>query len=161
MLDTLIKGGTVVDGADSEGFVADTGLRDDRIVAVGRIDESARNTIGAGGLHVLPGFADIHTHYDGQMSWDPKFTPSIFHCVTTLLMGNCSGARRATRRGRFITPAAKHATKEARGFAFNPTGAPSCESEALLEMRDPFGYAAKTINEQSPRIFRQSRRNLR
>ena len=89
MLDTLIKGGTVIDGTGAEPFVADVGLRDGKITAVGKIDEPARKTIDATGLHVLPGFVDIHTHYDGQASWDETFAPSIYHGVTTVVMGNC------------------------------------------------------------------------
>jgi N-acyl-D-aspartate/D-glutamate deacylase len=89
MLDTLIKGGTVIDGSGVESFLADVGLRDGRIVSVGFIDEAARETVDARGLHVLPGFVDIHTHYDGQASWDETFSPSIYHGVTTVVMGNC------------------------------------------------------------------------
>ena len=89
MLDTLIRGGTVIDGTGADPFVADIGIQDGKIVAVGRIDATARETLDATGLHVLPGFIDIHTHYDGQASWDATFSPSIYHGVTTVVMGNC------------------------------------------------------------------------
>jgi N-acyl-D-aspartate/D-glutamate deacylase len=89
MLDTLIKGGIVVDGAGNEPVLADVGIRDGKIVLVGATDEPAKRTIDASGLHILPGFIDIHTHYDGQASWDETFAPSIYHGVTTLVMGNC------------------------------------------------------------------------
>jgi N-acyl-D-aspartate/D-glutamate deacylase len=89
MLDTLIKNGTVIDGTNNEPFKADIGIKNGVIVAVGSIDSPAKKVINAKGLHVLPGFVDIHTHYDGQASWDESFTPSIYHGVTTLVMGNC------------------------------------------------------------------------
>ena len=89
MLDLLFRGGTVVDGSGGEPFVADVGVCGDRIVAVGAIDEAAHETVDARGLWVTPGFVDIHTHYDGQITWDENFTPSIYHGVTTLVMGNC------------------------------------------------------------------------
>ncbi len=89
MLDLLIKGGTVVDGTGAEPFIADVGVRDSRIVGVGNISEAARETVDATGLWLTPGFVDIHTHYDGQVTWDANFTPSIYHGVTTLVMGNC------------------------------------------------------------------------
>ena len=89
MLDLLIKGATVVDGSGAEPFVADVGVREGRIVAVGAINEAALETVDAQGLWITPGFVDIHTHYDGQVTWDENFTPSIYHGVTTLVMGNC------------------------------------------------------------------------
>ncbi|MDW5444708.1 N-acyl-D-amino-acid deacylase family protein [Polaromonas sp. SM01] len=89
MLDLLIKGATVVDGSGAEPFVADVGVRAGRIVAVGAINEAAHETVDAQGLWLTPGFVDIHTHYDGQVTWDENFTPSIYHGVTTLVMGNC------------------------------------------------------------------------
>lgn len=89
MLDLLIRGATVVDGSGGEPFVADVGVRDGRIVEVGKITAAAREAVDAHGLWLTPGFVDIHTHYDGQVTWDANFTPSIYHGVTTLVMGNC------------------------------------------------------------------------
>ncbi len=89
MLDLLIKGGTVVDGSGAAPFVADVGVQGGRIVAIGDITAAARETVDAVGAWVMPGFVDIHTHYDGQASWDETFSPSIHHGVTTVVMGNC------------------------------------------------------------------------
>lgn len=89
MLDMLIKSGTVIDGTGADPVLADVGIRDGRVVAVGKLSDAAHRTIDADGAHVLPGFVDLHTHYDGQASWDETFVPSIYHGVTTLVMGNC------------------------------------------------------------------------
>jgi N-acyl-D-aspartate/D-glutamate deacylase len=89
MLDWLIKGGTVVDGTGDAPYVADVGVRGGRIVELGSINTPARQTLQAHGLWITPGFIDIHTHYDGQATWDDCFTPSIYHGVTTVVMGNC------------------------------------------------------------------------
>ena len=89
MLDCLIKNGTLVDGTGQKPFVADIGIQGGRISQIGQINESAEETIDATGLWVTPGFIDLHTHYDGQVTWDECFTPSIYHGVTTVVMGNC------------------------------------------------------------------------
>ena len=89
MLDWLIEGGTVVDGSGRPPATADVGVQGGRIVEVGRITRAARERVDAGGAWVTPGFVDIHTHYDGQATWDETFSPSIHHGVTTVVMGNC------------------------------------------------------------------------
>ena len=87
--DTLIKGGTLVDGSGSAPVTADLAIKDGVIAAIGRDLGSATETIDADGLLVTPGWVDIHTHYDGQVSWDPVLPLSLANGVTTLVMGNC------------------------------------------------------------------------
>jgi N-acyl-D-amino-acid deacylase len=90
MYDLIIKGGTIVDGSGVESYTGDVAIEGDRIVALGPILEGeARRVLDAAGLLVTPGWVDIHTHYDGQVTWDPYLTPSSWHGVTTLVMGNC------------------------------------------------------------------------
>jgi N-acyl-D-aspartate/D-glutamate deacylase len=88
-LDIVFKNATVVDGSGAAPFVADVGLLAGRIAQIGSINSAAAQTIDASGLWLTPGFIDIHTHYDGQVTWDNCFTPSIYHGVTTVVMGNC------------------------------------------------------------------------
>jgi N-acyl-D-aspartate/D-glutamate deacylase len=89
MHDLVIRGGTVVDGTGAPARTADVAVTDGRIAEVGEVDGSGRREIDADGLLVTPGFVDIHTHYDGQVTWDPLLTPSCWHGVTTVVMGNC------------------------------------------------------------------------
>lgn len=90
MFDLLIKGGLVVDGTGAAPVIADVAVRDGLVVEVAKdIAGPAKETVDAQGHWVTPGFVDIHTHYDGQVTWDQHFTPSVFHGVTTLVMGNC------------------------------------------------------------------------
>ncbi|WP_370651275.1 amidohydrolase family protein [Iamia sp. SCSIO 61187] len=89
MLDAVIRGGSIVDGSGAPPVRGDVGVRDGRIVAVGEVDEPARRVIDAEGCIVTPGWVDVHTHYDGQATWDDAFEPSASNGVTTLVMGNC------------------------------------------------------------------------
>jgi N-acyl-D-aspartate/D-glutamate deacylase len=90
MHDLVIRGGTVVDGTGGPSRTADVAIDDGLITAVGDLGSvAAQRTIDADGLLVTPGVVDVHTHYDGQATWDPLLTPSSWHGVTTLVMGNC------------------------------------------------------------------------
>lgn len=90
MLDIVIKGGTIVDGSGVPPVRADLGIRNGRIVAISdTIDEPAGEVIDAAGLLVTPGWVDVHTHYDGQVTWDDALEPSASNGVTTVVMGNC------------------------------------------------------------------------
>jgi len=85
----IIRGGTVVDGSGGKAMSADVAISDGLIVEVGRILGTAEEEIDASGLIVTPGFVDVHTHYDGQITWENRMAPSSNHGVTTVLMGNC------------------------------------------------------------------------
>ena len=89
MRDLIIRGGTIVDGTGAEPFVGDVAIDGDRIVEVGKVAGQGRREIDAAGMTVTPGWVDIHTHYDGQATWDSLLAPSSWHGVTTAIMGNC------------------------------------------------------------------------
>ncbi len=89
MHDLVIRGGRVLDGTGADEVAADIAITDDRITAVGEVTGSATREIDADGLLVTPGFVDMHTHYDAQVTWDPYLTPAGWHGVTTVVMGNC------------------------------------------------------------------------
>lgn len=89
MHELIIRGGTVVDGTGAPAVTADIAIDDGVITEVGRVTDGAREEIDADGLVVTPGYVDVHTHYDAQATWDPTLTPSSWHGVTTMVLGNC------------------------------------------------------------------------
>ena len=99
MMDLVIRGGTIVDGSGEPGFRGDVAVDGGRIAAVGRVSERGRKEVDADGLVVAPGFVDVHTHYDAQYTWDPYATSSIWHGVTTTVIGNCGFAIAPCRQG--------------------------------------------------------------
>lgn len=88
--DLVVRRGLVVDGSGGEPFEADVALKNGRIAAVGQVSGQGSEEIDAKGLLVTPGFVDVHTHYDGQVTWENRFAPSSEHGVTTVVMGNCA-----------------------------------------------------------------------
>ena len=89
MHDLVIRGGKVIDGSGAPARSADVAIQDGQIVEVGRVTERGARESDADGLLVTPGWVDVHTHYDGQATWDPYLSPSCWHGVTTVVMGNC------------------------------------------------------------------------
>jgi N-acyl-D-aspartate/D-glutamate deacylase len=89
MHDLVIRGGTIVDGTGAPAFAGDLAIDGDRLAQVGGKAGPGRREVAAEGRLVTPGWVDIHTHYDGQATWDPVLAPSSWHGVTTVLMGNC------------------------------------------------------------------------
>jgi N-acyl-D-amino-acid deacylase len=89
MHDLVIKDAQIVDGSGAPAFVGDVAIDGDRIVAVGTVDTPARREVAGEGRLLTPGWVDIHSHYDGQVTWDPYLSPSSWHGCTTVVMGNC------------------------------------------------------------------------
>ena len=91
--DLVVRGGRVVDGTGVPAYVADVGVRDGRIARVGRVSDAeldaARQVLDVEGHTVMPGFVDIHTHYDAQLHFEPTASPASWHGVTTVVTGNC------------------------------------------------------------------------
>src|ERR1700730_13534601 len=87
--DLVIRNGTILDGTGGEPIDCDVAVKDGMIREVGRVHGHGAEEIDAKGCFVTPGFVDIHTHYDGQATWDSHLAPSSWHGATTVVMGNC------------------------------------------------------------------------
>ena len=98
MHDIVIRGGTIVDGTGAPAFPGDVAIEGDRIVQVGGKAGPARREVEADGRLVTPGWVDVHTHYDGQATWDPVLAPSSWHGATTIVFGNCGVGFAPVRR---------------------------------------------------------------
>jgi len=98
MHDTVIRGGTLVDGTGKQAFIGDVAIDGNRITEVGGKAGPGKREINADGKLVTPGWVDVHTHYDGQATWDQELAPSYWHGVTTILFGNCGVGFAPVRR---------------------------------------------------------------
>ena len=87
--DLVVRGGTVIDGTGAPRRTADVAVSDGVVVEVGAVEGTGRREIDADGALVAPGFVDVHTHYDGQATWEATMQPSSWHGVTTVVFGNC------------------------------------------------------------------------
>ncbi len=95
--DIKITGGTILDGSGDGGYTGDVGIKDGKVVALGKAPGKSARNIDATGKYVTPGFVDIHTHYDAQIMWDKMLSISPWHGVTTVVMGNCGFGIAPTR----------------------------------------------------------------
>ncbi|MCH9675537.1 MAG: amidohydrolase family protein, partial [Gammaproteobacteria bacterium] len=98
MHDFVIRHGTVIDGTGQAPFSGDVAIDDGKISALGRVTGQGKREFDAKGQLVTPGWVDAHTHYDGQATWDSEMTPSAWHGVTSIVMGNCGVGFAPARR---------------------------------------------------------------
>ena len=89
MHDLVIRNGKIIDGSGNKAFYGDVAIDGEKISIIGKVEQPGKEEIDAKGNLVTPGWVDIHTHYDGQVCWDPYITPSSWHGVTSVVMGNC------------------------------------------------------------------------
>jgi N-acyl-D-aspartate/D-glutamate deacylase len=89
MHELVVRGATVVDGTGAPAFTGDLAVDGQQITEVGKVDGKGQQELDGDGLVLTPGWVDVHTHYDGQVTWDPEVSPSSWHGVTTVVMGNC------------------------------------------------------------------------
>ena len=118
--DLVIRGGSVIDGSGAPATTGDVAVKDGTIVAVGAVDGAGRREVDADGALVTPGWVDIHTHYDGQATWDDHLAPSSWHGVTTIVMGNCGvgfAPVHPTDHGRLISADGRRRGHPRRGAA--------------------------------------------
>jgi N-acyl-D-aspartate/D-glutamate deacylase len=145
VLDFLVSNARIVDGSGGASRMADLGVKDGRIAAIGKLRERARRTIDADGRVLTPGFVDVHTHYDAQMFWDPVLSPSTLHGVTSVVAGNC---------GFSIAPLSPRMTPYLRGMLARVEGMPaqSLELGAPWDWESFGDYIARFENRIGPNI---------
>ncbi len=145
MHDIVIRGGTIVDGSGAPARTGDVAIDGDRIASVGGKAGPGRREIAADGLLVTPGWVDVHTHYDGQATWDPVLAPSSWHGVTTLMFGNCGvGFAPARREHRAALIDLMEGVEDIPGFAL--TEGLSWEWESFPEFLDALDRLPRTID---------------
>ena len=100
MYDLIIKNGTIIDGTGSPRKMSDIAIKNGKISEIGKISGQSKRVINAENKFITPGWVDIHTHYDGQATWDPYLTPSSWHGVTTCVFGNCGVGFAPVKKGK-------------------------------------------------------------
>src|SRR5438132_5599909 len=144
-MDFVLRNARLVDGTGAPARAADVGVAGDRIAAVGEIDAGKAEQIDLDGLTLAPGVIDIHTHFDAQVLWDPDLTPSSWHGVTTVVMGNCGFGIAPTRPEHRSTIARTLENVEGMSFEALEAGIP-WTFETFPEYLDTLDATAKRLN---------------
>jgi N-acyl-D-amino-acid deacylase len=152
--DLLIKNGRVIDGSGLPAFRGDVAVSHGKIVATGKLRDSATRTIDADGLVVAPGFIDNHCHYDAQVTWDPMCSFSCYHGATSVIIGNCSLALTPVRRGREERLADRHwgahhlARLRSLGGGGHESDGDGVEGSALVATSGGLGFPAGGVTRE-------------